>query len=130
MFSPMLMFACARLLWVHIGHPEAARPDVQEFGLCGVMNGSLADSADLEQCTQVSPTNELTIQKAHDTEREPTLSTVSIKALHIWQAEIFMLVLAPDQRTRYKMQISIHYLMWSQFVDVRRWTMACSFGKG
>lgn len=43
------------------GHPEAARPDVQESGLCGVMSGSLADSADLEQCTQVSPTNELSI---------------------------------------------------------------------
>lgn len=43
------------------GHPEVARPDVQESGLCGVMSGSLADSADLEQCTQVSPTNELSI---------------------------------------------------------------------
>lgn len=47
--------------WVRAGHPEAARPDVQESGLCGVMSGSLADSADLEQCTQVSPTNELSI---------------------------------------------------------------------
>lgn len=43
------------------GHPEAATPDVQESGWCGVMSGSLADSADLEQCTQVSPTNELSI---------------------------------------------------------------------
>lgn len=47
--------------WAHAGHPDAARPDVQESGLCGVMSGSLADSADLEQCAQVSPTNELSI---------------------------------------------------------------------
>lgn len=46
---------------VRAGHPEAARPDAQESGLCGVMSSSLADSADLEQCTQVSPTNELSI---------------------------------------------------------------------
>lgn len=43
------------------GHPEASRPDVQESGLCGVMSGCLADTADLEQCTQVSPSNELSI---------------------------------------------------------------------
>lgn len=61
---PTLACACVSLfffLWVHAGHPEAARPDVQEFGLCRVMSGSLADSADLEQCTQVSPANELSI---------------------------------------------------------------------
>lgn len=45
----------------HAGHPEASRPDVQESGLCRVMSGCLADTADLEQCTQVSPTNELSI---------------------------------------------------------------------
>lgn len=54
----MCMCAC---VCVRAGHPETARPDVQESGLCGVMSGSLADSADLEQCTQVSPANELSI---------------------------------------------------------------------
>lgn len=68
-------------MWVHAGHPEAARPDVQEFGLCRVMSGSLADSADLEQCTQVSPANELSIQRAHG---EFTQLTVLIRTLYIW----------------------------------------------
>lgn len=62
MFASMPTFACACVRQcVRAGHPEAARPDVQESGLRGVMSGSLADSADLEQCTQVSPTNELSI---------------------------------------------------------------------
>ena len=62
MFASMPKFACERVcLCVRAGHPDAARPDVQESGLRGVMSGSLADSADLEQCTQVSPTNELSI---------------------------------------------------------------------
>lgn len=56
----MPTFACA-CLCVRAGHPEAARPDVLESGLCRVMSGSLADSADFEQCTQVSPANELSI---------------------------------------------------------------------
>lgn len=53
---------CTRLsVCARAGHPEAARPDVPESGLCRVMSGSLADSADFEQCTQVSPANELSI---------------------------------------------------------------------
>lgn len=59
-FASMPTFACV-CLCVCAGHPEAARPDVLESGLCGVMSGSLADSADFEQCTQVSPANELSI---------------------------------------------------------------------
>lgn len=58
-YANICMWEC--VLCVCTGHPEAARPDVQKSGLCGVMSGSLADSADLEQCTQVSPTNELSI---------------------------------------------------------------------
>lgn len=53
------LHAC--VLCVHAGHDETARPDVPESGLCGVTGGSLADSADFEQCTQVSPANELSI---------------------------------------------------------------------
>lgn len=56
----MNVYVCQHL-HVHAGHPEAARPDVQESGLYGVLSGSLADSAHLEQCTQVSQINELSI---------------------------------------------------------------------
>lgn len=60
MFTSMAEFACVYRC-VSAGHPEAARPDVLEPGLRGVMSGCLADSADFEQCTQVSPANELSI---------------------------------------------------------------------
>lgn len=63
-FCPCSECLCAGVC-VCAGHPEAARPDVQESGLYGVMSGSFADSADFEQCTQVSPANELSIQRAH-----------------------------------------------------------------
>lgn len=60
MFTSMAEFACVYQC-ASAGHPEAARPDVREPGLRGVMSGCLADSADFEQCTQVPPANELSI---------------------------------------------------------------------
>lgn len=74
MFVPVPKFACVCVnvcvsesvraclsVCARAGHPEAARPDVPDSGLCRVMSGSLADSADFEQCTQVFPANEPSI---------------------------------------------------------------------
>lgn len=106
------------------GHPEADRPDVRVSRLCRVMSGSLADSADLEQCTQVSSTNEPSIQRAH---RESLHAAYCFnQGLHIWGAELFMPVLASDQGTWYNMQMSIEYLRWFQFVSVTRWRLTGS----
>lgn len=48
------------------------------------------------------------------------------QGLHIWGAELFMLALASDQGTWYKMQISIEHLRWFQFVCVTRWRVTDS----
>lgn len=68
--------------------------------------GSFADFADFEQCTQVSPANEPSAQRA---QRESSARGFN-QGRGIWGAELFMPVLAPDQRTWYKMQISIEFL--------------------
>lgn len=68
--------------------------------------GSFADFADFEQCAQVSPANEPSAQGA----RSEGSARGFNQGLCILGAELFMPALAPDQRTWYKMQISIEFL--------------------
>lgn len=68
--------------------------------------GSFADLADFEQCAQVSPANEPSTQSARSRSSARGFNQV----LSIWGVELFMPALAPDQRTWYKMQISIEFL--------------------
>lgn len=82
------------------GHPEAARPDVQPSGLRGEA---------LSLTLQTLNNAHRSLRLMSPLHREHSARGFN-QGLGIWGAELFMPVLAPDQRTWYKMQISIGFL--------------------